>query len=264
MPSGTLLLAAGVQVVAAVLYGTLGARLAGQRLAGEDKVAMRLFALWWICLAATSASGMVLSVSAAFGWANFPLFMALTQFTITTICVGLAGLLYYLVYVYTGRSRYLWYVVAFYIVFYIVLEFYILASNPDHVIVGRWATSIGYEHPFAGPYYLLVVLGLLGPQVGAAFALLMLYRRLESRAQKYRVVIVSVSMLVWFGTSTIASLAKVTQSDAYHFFSLFLGIAAAAMILLAYFPPRMVQERWGITPPGSGPVEPSGRATGLR
>ena len=71
-------------------------------------------------------------------------------------CIALWGLLYYLIYLFTGNKRWLPPLAIFYIIYYVLLVYYMTASIPDSVKVGRWSTTLVYRAPLTGPFFVLL------------------------------------------------------------------------------------------------------------
>ena len=109
---------------------------------------------------------------------------------------------------------------------------------------------------------LAFILVLLGPQMVAAVAYARLFTKVHDRTQRYRIAMLTGSILVWFGTSAAVGATSDPQevNVAWQVMSRLLSIAAALAILAAYRPPRWVQRRYAIRsldnetmPTGSAP-----------
>jgi hypothetical protein len=231
----------------ACIYGYVGWRLSKRVvISPEARLAWRLFTIWWFGLAATTLIGGLLNLSGALGLTNLPFFAAATYINILVICIALWGLLYYLFYIFTGNSRSLVPLAAFYIIYYAFLVYYVTASIPNTVSVGRWSATLAYQAPLTGFFFVLLVALLLLPQIVAGLAYFSLYFRLHEATQKFRILLVSWSIIIWFLSPLIALAGGVAQQDWWQLTSRCIGLAAAITILIAYLPPRWVQKRFGI------------------
>jgi hypothetical protein len=260
MTQVTLLQGAGFAVLVAVVYAYVGWRL-GQRKVSEDaKLAVGQFSVWWLALAGTTLLGGVQSVLAVLGKADLDLFVTITYLNIGIICFALRGLLFYLGYLFTGRRRILAGLTVFYGLSYVLLLWYLVSAHPTGVDVRRWSTTLTYEEPLAGPLFGAVVALLLIPQMVGAALYLTLYRKAQTSTQRYRILLVSLSILVWFGSTLAAASGNLSQSDSWQLASRFIGLGAAVAILLAYHPPPWVKRRYGLLSigdeGGSGPRGP--------
>jgi hypothetical protein len=243
----TLFFSALFAMIAAGIYGYVGWRL-GQRVisSAEARLAWGSFTVWWYGLAATTLIGGFLSFFGALGLTSLPLFVTATYINILVICLALWGLLYYLIYLFTGNRASLVPLALFYIIYYVLLVYYITASIPGEVNVGRWSTTLTYRAPLTGPFFVIIVVFLLLPQIIGGLAYFSLYFRVSDATQKYRVLLVSLSIIVWFLSPLIALAGGLAQQDWWQFASRFVGLAAALTILMAYLPPRWLKQRYGV------------------
>jgi len=243
----TLLFSALFAMIAAGIYGYVGWRL-GKRVisSAEARLAWGSFTVWWYGLAAITLIGGFLSLFGAVGLTSLPLFVTATYLNILIICLALWGLLYYLIYLFTGNRRSLVPSAIFYMIYYILLVYYITASIPGDVNVGRWDTSLVYRAPPTGPLVIIILAMLLLPQIIGGLAYFSLYFRVAEITQKYRVLLVSLSIIVWFLSPVIALAGGLGQQDWWQFASRIIGLAAALTILMAYLPPRWLKQRYGV------------------
>lgn len=243
MTQTTLLVASLIAVASAVLYAYLGYRLGRRDVDPEAKVASSAFAFWWLAIAVSTVLTAVLTILAAFGALDLDLYLAATNVQLAVVTFGLASLLYYLIYLFAGRVRFTWLLVLSYLVYFGVLAYWIQWSEPIGVKVQPWQVGLDTRRPQEGPFFLAVVILLIGPQVVAALAYFSLLFRVKGRTQRFRVALVSGSIIVWFGSALVASAAGLGQSDLWQLISRLLGLLAPLVILFAFLPPAWVQ-RW--------------------
>ena len=243
----TLLISALFSIVSAAIYGYVAGRLR-QRVISDSgaRLAWRLFSLWWYCLAATTLMSGIQNGIGGLNLGSLPLFVALTYVGILFICIALWGLLYYLVYLFTGSQRFLVLLTFFYVLYYILLIYLITASDPARVEIGRWTTQLVYAHPLTGPFFSLALVLLVVPQILASLAYFTLFFRVRESTQRYRILLVSWCIFLWFGSAFVASVAGLSQEDWWQIVSRLIGLGAAMGILLAYFPPAIIRRRFGI------------------
>src|SRR5215510_6039493 len=104
----TLLFGALLSILCAAIYYYVGRVLSQRHPASPDaRTAWFLFVVWWYALAVTTLSGALLSVLGALDIVNLPVFTTFTLFNLLTLCVGLHGLMYYLLYLFTGNRHWL-------------------------------------------------------------------------------------------------------------------------------------------------------------
>jgi len=243
----TLLFSALFAVTAASIYSYVGWRLSKRVISSsEARLAWGSFTIWWYGIAATTLIGGFLSLFGAFGLTSLPLFVTATYINILVICLALWGLLYYLIYLFTGNRRLLVPLAVFYMTYYVLLVYYITASIPGDVNVGRWSATLAYRTPLTGPFFGLLIVLLLLPQILGGFAYFTLYFRVSDATQKYRILLVSSSIIVWFLSPFVALAGGLAEQDWWQFVSRLIGLAAALTILMAYLPPRWLKQRYGI------------------
>ena len=243
----TLLFGALLSVLCAGIYFYVG-RVLNQRQpsSSDSRLAWRMFIVWWYALAATTLSGALLSLLGALGIVGVPLYITVTLVNLLTICVALYGLNFYLLYLFTGNRNLLGLLTAFYIIYYPLLVYYVQASYPISVSVERWRTTLVYENQLKGPFFLVVLLMLVLPQILGSLAYFMLYFRVKNATQKYRVLLVSWSIIIWFLSAFLASISGLSERDWWQVASRLIGLGAALMIMQAYQPPSWVKQRFGV------------------
>ena len=234
-------------IASAAIYGYVAARLSPRTISNPGaRLAWQLFGLWWYCVAATTLVGGILHLLGAFNIVSLPFFVALTYVNILLICIALWGLLYYLVYLFTGSQRFLVPLTVFYILYYILLVYLITVSDPARVEITRWTTQLVYAHPLTGPFFSLALVLLVFPQILASLAYFTLFFRVREATQRYRILLVSWCIILWFGSAFVASAAGLSQEDWWQILSRLIGLGAALGILCAYFPPEIIRRRFGI------------------
>ncbi len=257
MESPTLLVSAAFAVAAAALYGYVAWVIANRPVGADARLAAGAFVAWWLMLAVSTATGAVQHVAAYLHIEDVLPYVVLGDLSLIAICVALWGLLYYLLYLYTGR-RGVWLPLAvFYVAYYTLLNGLIRSGEPTGIIVDRWQVSIEYaadleSNVLWGPVIALLIL----PQVVGSLAYFRLYFQLDDRTQKYRVAVVSWSIIIWFGSAGLAVVADLGEQDWWQVLSRFIGLAAALAILSAYRPPAWLQKRLKVEPAPAREAEP--------
>lgn len=244
----TLIFGAVLSAISAGIYYYVGRVLNRRRSATPDaRLAWSLFVVWWYALATTTLSGAILSLLGAFGIVGLPLFVTITLVNLLATCVALDGLMFYLLYLFTGNRGLLGPLSVFYLVYYILLIYYVQASEPIGVSVDRWRATLEYQNPITGPFFLIVLLLLLVPQIVGSLAYFTLYFRVQTATQKYRILLVSWSIFIWFLSAFLANISGLSQQDWWQVASRFIGLGAALTIVLAYLPPTGIKRRFDVT-----------------
>ncbi len=248
----TLLLSAAFAFASAGVFTVVGRAVVDREVSEGAQRALRFFSTWWYALALTTALGGAQDILGYAGLTSLALFTSLTYLNLLLICVALLGLLYYLLYLFTGKGWLLEPLVAVYIVYYGWLVYLITAADPIAVEVSAWSTTLEYANPIQGGPESLALLLLVGPQIIGALAYFTTFFRLEDPRQRYRVAVVSWSIIVWFGTSLIGSASGLAEAGWWQLASRLISLLAALAIYSAYRPPAWLERRW----------RPSGTARG--
>ncbi|HEX9333041.1 MAG TPA: hypothetical protein VF896_14210 [Anaerolineales bacterium] len=244
----TLLFGALLSALSAGIYYYVGHVLSRRHSSIPDShLAWRLFVVWWYALAASTLSGAGLSLLGALGMAGLPLFTTFTLVNVLAICVGLYGLVFYLLYLFTGSRRILGPLTLFYIAYYILLLYYVQASDPIGVTVERWRATLVYQNQLRGPIFQLALLLLLFPPILGGLAYFMLYFQVKSTTQKYRILLVSWSIIIWFLSAYLANISGLAQYDWWQIASRLISLAASLAIMLAYQPPLWIKRYFSVT-----------------
>ena len=248
MNSITLLISALYGFGAAGIYLYIGQRLRQRQIENRaSSLAWRFFVMWWFGLAATTLIGALMTLLGLLNLANLSLFVILTHLNLLSICLALSGLLYYLLYLFTGNARLLWPLIIFYGVYYVWLVFFVTGARPIGVSVERWQVALEYEQSLTdSPFFWLIVIFLLFPQIIGSLAYFSLYFKVRQATQKYRVLLVSWSIILWFGSAFLAAATGLSNRDAWQIVSRLIGLSAALAIFIAYFPPNWIKRKYGI------------------
>ena len=244
----TLILSALFALLAASLYAYIGWRL-GKRVvaASGARLAWQSFTVWWYGLAAITLIGGFQSLFGALGLTILPVFVTATYVNILVICIALGGLLYYLIYLFTGNSRWLVPLTIFYTVFYVLLVYFITASTPENINLEPWSTELDYRTPITGPFLGILIILLLVPQIIGGLSYFLLFFRVPEVTQKYRIFLVSWSIIIWFLSPVVGLAGGLSERDWWQLVSRIIGLGAALTILMAYLPPQWLKSRYGIS-----------------
>lgn len=251
-----------------VVYLLVGVRLASRSVPQDAASASRLFALWWFGVGLYTLSGVVQLAFYRSGVRDIVLHMTIVFSALLIVFIALWGLVYYLLFVYTGDERLLPATLAFYVVLYVAVVYYIVQSAPQAVAMQGGEVVVLYRDPPEGLAERLLVGVVVGVPLLSAGAYASLLLRAEGRSQRYRIALVSATILVWLGVGLLINLFFGFDTVIAHIVSRAIGLLAAVVVLSAFFPPRWVQERFDVETvrgfperPGLGEDDQSGWAT---
>lgn len=240
-------------LAAAALYAYVGVLTLRRPGSADARLAIQLFAVWWFGLAGTTAIGGVRGLLGFAGLTGLGLFATLTYLNMVLYMGAIGGLVYYFLYLFTGRRGLVVPVGAIYLVGLVGAIYFIAASAPAAVEVGRFQARLVYANPLSQEAAAPLLLLLLVPALGGTAAYLSLALREREATQRYRILLVSTGIIVWFLSSTALALSgRFFADEAWQFGWRFVGLVAALLTYLAYRPPARVRRRWGIRAVGEG------------
>lgn len=243
----TLILSAIFSFIGASIYAYVGRRLSKRVISSPaPRLAWQFFTVWWYGLAATTLIGGLENLLGALGWTNLAVFVTANYISLQLSCLALLGLFYYLTFLFTGNSRWLTPLAILYTIFFILLIYFVSASDPVGVTLGPWRSSLAYDVPPTGPFFVGLVVLLLASQIVGGFAYFTLYFQVPDVTQKYRILLVSWSIIIWFLSPFVGVAAGLEGQDWWQLASRFISLAAGLTILMAYQPPQWLKQRYGI------------------
>ncbi|MHB8584975.1 MAG: hypothetical protein ACYDDF_03965 [Thermoplasmatota archaeon] len=232
-----------IQTAIAVAIGQMFWR---RPLTGADVRASRSFAVFWLGAAAAAILNDA-SVAAGANGGGAMIIAPLTYANLLADVLYIGGLVYYLLYIYTGRASLFPYVVAFYAAALAGALALIASLGPTGMHMNRWGGSVAYQNePSAITALLFAVFFLLPPIVGSILYGT-LYFRVHGRTQRWRVGLVSTSLFIWvLSALLVTAFDSSSANDAAAIAIRCISVAAMATIYAAYAPPAWVQRRFEI------------------
>lgn len=246
MAPATLLLDALMLLATAGVYAYVGRVTWRRRVGGEAQLASDLFATWWFAIAATTAGGALTRTLGYLGVEDLALYGTLSHVTLFSLYVGLWGLLYYLVYLFSGSRRLIVPISIFYTLLYAWTVYLVAMRQPTGLAVTEWNVRLTYATELAAPVATAFVLLLILPPVLGAVGYARLYFRVDDPTQRYRIGLVGFTIAAWFGTTLLVFLLQVGGGLWWQMGSRIIGLVAACLIYAAYRPPAWVRARWGV------------------
>ncbi len=247
--SNTFVLSTIGSAVSSLLYLYVGQVLRRRKVSAEGQLANTMFVVWWQSLGGLGLSGVVLNVAYLLDVLPIWLYQAYVSFVLLVLFVALWGLQFYLVFLYTGSRRSFLPLGAFYaVLFFATAALIAYVGPPDRITDNGWTLKTEPETDFGMAFNLGFLLLIVGPQMFAAVAYARLYRKSADRTQRYRIAMVTSAILVWFGSSVLATAFGASDNVAWQVLSRLIGVAGALAILMAYKPPAWIQQKYGIEP----------------
>lgn len=237
-----------LQLVVAVLYGLVAWTIANREVSDRARLPNQAFSVWWWGLAVLTGAGILWTVGS---WVREPSlagFMAYLHFVLLLIMVAFSGMLYYFLYLWSGKSN-LWVPISvFYFGLYIFFVYYIQLQEPISLDADG---GLAYANDLSESTWATVisVTWLLPPIIGAGLYLGLL-RRVQEPLLRFRIGLVASSVIVWFLISIGGSVAGAAQdADWWTYLSRAISAAAASLTYIAYRPPPVVRRWFKLDPP---------------
>lgn len=247
MSTLTLGLSATASFLTALLYLYVGGVLRRRTVSGDARLANNMFVVWWQTIGGLGLVGvMILLLYMA---DSLPLWLYRTYViaVLMGLFVALWGLQFYLVYLYTGSKRSFIPLGIFYAFLFLgTLALIQYLGAPERIVDNGWALETEPEAQLGPGFGFIFTVLIVGPQLVAAGAYLRLFWKTDDRTQRYRIALITGSILVWFGSGVIAAGAQVSDALSYQLFSRLTSILGALVILAAYRPPGFVKRKLGV------------------
>ena len=238
-----------IALAASGIYFIVAYALSRRSVEPHARRAHRAFILWWAGLGVIGIAGAVLSLGVPLGAFGPVGARVILYGLVCLIFAMLAGLLYYLLYLYTGNPANLRRVVLFYVILSVFFVYHTESQQPYIDETGaRPELAYADERDPGDLPSLLFRLALVLPPLAAAVAYLGLYWRVPDRTSRYRILMVSGGIVLWFTYSTLSSITQglLHIQDPPFLARLagqLLGVTAALMVLAAYIPPGPLRKR---------------------
>jgi len=224
-----------VRVVTAIIFGALALTVDRRRVHPAARPANTMFALWWWAI---GLQQLLTAVRTGLWSLGLPLSLhvGLSLVSTAALLMGLAGLLYYLIYLYTGRALLLWPLIGAYAASFVWWFGRFAALEPIDVVLDDLTIRFVFGAPPSQELLLGALAFLVGPQLLACVAIVVLAFRLPASAARVRLTVVAVGVVLWFGSSVAVMFIGV-DGIVWDVVRLFAAPLVGVSVLLAYAPP---------------------------
>lgn len=242
----TLAVAGIIAIVVGLAYSYVAMRLVQRPAAAPAaKRALSFFAMWWAGLALniTLVGGTYLA--GAFGVLTFEMQLIDSFLQRLLLTISLVGLMYYLLYLLTGRDLFVPLAVA-YGAYFLLLTYTFFAGDPSGLFVGDWRTDVTFSQPTNRFNGILTLAFVILPPVVASLAYFRLFFRMDDASMRWRIALVSWAIVGWWAVAVVAGQRAALDNGPLQSFHRLLSLAAALLVLAAYHPPAWARQRWGL------------------
>ena len=236
----------GLNALMAWVYALVGRAVHGRPVGPEARIARDSFAWWWYLLAIiTAIAALATGVTALQLW-TLDALVVFTQALLVTIMVALAALLYYFLYLLTGKRGAWKPIAAAYGLYTLAVLWYIQVAHPVAIAYGTWGASLEYANDLSdSPAATALGLLLLAPVLLGALGYFGLFFRVHDRSQRFRIATLAGAFIFWFGSSIVASyVLNITDNAWWRLLSNGIALLASYVVYIGYRPPVWLQRRY--------------------
>src|SRR5687767_1928778 len=204
----------------------------------------RLFALWWYALGTLAFVQGSASIFGAMSIEDPLPYVAVLHLGNLIQVVALWSLLYYVLFVYTGRRGFFWPLTVFYAGVAVGIVYYVqsvINQQTPAVLITEWDAALDFDLSRADPVLQFLLAALIVPQLGALVAYFTIVFGADGREQRYRVLLISTSLFVWLASSYVASATNSISESFWVVAGRGLAMLAGFMVVLAFRPPALVR-----------------------
>lgn len=258
MPVAEAFVRGAVSLLIGGLHLAVGRLILRRRaLSPDTATANRLFATWWFALAGVYLLGGPFNLAYSFGWRDLELTVVYLDVVLVAYCVGLWGLLTFLVYVYAGTHRWIRPLAVSYTAVAAGLIVLVAWIDPVGFVEGSSTLRLEYGRPLGGVSSVLIGLLLSVPTFTVAVAYMLLATRVTEPGPRYRILMVGGAFASQFGWSMVSALLGLSRRfpGALWLELVNQGVAVLVPVLVmaAYRPPRWVRARLETVAPVTEP-----------
>lgn len=233
-----------VTTATAAVFFALSATLLRRPMLDEGaRTANLAFGLWWFAVGAQQTV-VALRIPLALTEAPLSLMVGFSFANLAAFTLGLAGLLYYLLYLFTGRTVVSWPLLLFYSVYCGWGIQYLATRWPVGYDVTPWGVNIDYALAASPMATLTALLVLFGPPLVAVGALLVLSQRMPLGPSRLRVVVLALAIALWFSSAIVAAGLGAT-ADTWQAVATLIPLGVGVAVLTVYRPPPWLRDRLG-------------------
>ena len=245
MPAPSLLLSGLLGVTTSAACVAVGFLVARPARRSQAWLVSTSFPAFWHSAGVVTGSQGLRALAAAFGVDSFPLIVALEGVTTPFYCLGAASLLFYVLYLLTGRTTWAIPVALYYLALLPVLRYYVALAHPIGYEVTEWQVNYVYEHPIHRPGYVLALGLVMAPVLAAVAAYGSLAWRVHDAASRYRIACVASGLGLWVLVEGLAFASGFAATDAGELTRRAVGLLATGVTAMGYLPPAYARRRWG-------------------
>lgn len=245
MQAVTLYVSAALALATSAGFAAVGFLVARPRSRSPTMLASAAFAAFWHSAAIVSASQGLRLLAAALGWDSMALIVALESLSTPFYCLAAACLLYYVLFLFTGRQAYATPIAIYYLALLPLMRYHVARADPIGYVVTEWQVNYVYAQPLEWWGYSLTLALVVTPILAAVCTYATLIVRVPDAATRYRAVCVTIGLGLWVSIEALSFASGLAATTPGEILRRSIGIAAAAVVVAGYLPPAFARRRWG-------------------
>lgn len=239
----TLLLGTLVTATTAALFAYAGRITWRREVPAASRLASRAFALWWWCASFVVSLLSLANVLGMAGVVDDDVHTTLHFLRAAPLSLALGSLMFYLLYLFTGRGGILLPVVLGYALHHAFTLYYFVRLGPMRTVVTDWDVRVVPAAPPDPALSVAFGLALALPIVLACAAYVVLAFRVGDRHQRFRVGLLAVALGQWFLLLLVSFLFGIQQREWFSLLYQVPGLLSAVFVVVAFRPPPWLRER---------------------
>jgi hypothetical protein len=245
LPVPTLFVSAALALATTAGFCAVGFLVARPRSRAPTALASAAFATFWHSAAVVSASQGLRLLAAALGEDTMALVVALESLTTPFYCLAAASLLYYVLFLFTGKQEFATPIAIYYLALLPLLRYQVARADPIGYTVTPWQVSYVYAQPLEWWGYSLTLALVVTPVLAAVCTYASLVARVSDPPTRYRATCVTVGLALWVSIEALSFASGLADTAPGEILRRLVGIASATAVVAGYAPPAYARRRWG-------------------
>lgn len=246
MHPSTLALGFVVPYLSGGLLMAIGEMIRRRAVASAPREALLGFAAFWYGFGATMVCYGTFSLLVFLHLTDIEIHLTLLHLLSLPLSIGLAGLVYYLLFIYTGRRGWLVPVLALYTLFFAFNQYRYAAGPDPHLLVTPWQAGavVGAPDGAQAGLFRIFTAVLAVPVLVAVVAYASLLFQAKGGEQRYRIAMISGAIFLWFAVFLVGFLTSDPTASWKPLLYQGMGIPVGLLVLLGYRPPESIRRRF--------------------
>ncbi len=214
----------------------------------DSKWAWNQFLIFWWSMGIVSLMPALQNVLGIFDVQRLSIYASLLQLILVVISVALWALQNYVFFIYFGTRKFIALSTLYYSFVYGFLLYFFAEHPVTRLKIERWNVLLDYGVEPSSQVIMWLSIILILPLVLSALGYFSLYFRVKDATSKYRIFLVSWSLIIWLASGLVVRLVnpQFADSDEWQMLNRVIAVASSVLIFFAYRPPRFIKSRFKV------------------